>query len=69
MRNIGDAQKKLGLLGFALDPTANDAPRTEDARIESTGPPVLVIDTHEEWYAARACARVLDGRPAEAGTL
>jgi len=60
---------KLGLLGFALDPAANDAPRTEDARIESSGPPVLVIDTHEEWYAARACARVLDGRPAEAGTL
>ena len=60
---------KLGLLGILLDATANEAPRTEDARIESTGPPVLVIDTHEEWYAARACARVLDGRPAEAGTL
>jgi acetate kinase len=51
---------KLGLLGIALDVIANEAPRTEDARIESTGPPILVIDTHEEWYAARECARVLD---------
>jgi acetate kinase len=60
---------KLGVLGILLDPTANEAPRSEDARIDSTGPAVLVIDTHEEWYAARACARVLDGRLAEAGTL
>ncbi len=51
---------KLGLLGIALDPAANSAPRSDDARIESSGPPLLVIDTHEEWYAARECARVLD---------
>jgi acetate kinase len=60
---------KLGLLGIALDGTANEAARTEDGRIESTGPPILAIDTREEWYAARECARVLDGRRAEPGTL
>jgi acetate kinase len=57
---------KLGLFGIVLEPTANAAPRTEDARIESAGPPVLVIDTHEEWYAARECARVLAKRPTAA---
>jgi acetate kinase len=60
---------KLGLLGIALDPAANAAPRTEDARIESTGHPVLAIDTREAWYATRACARVLDGRFAVATIL
>jgi acetate kinase len=60
---------QLGLLGIALDATANEAPRTQDARIESTGPPILAIDTHEEWYAARACARVLDVHLTAAGTL
>ncbi len=59
---------KLGLLGIALDSSANEAPRTGDARIESMGPPILVIDTHEEWYAARACARVLDRTRTVAGT-
>jgi acetate kinase len=39
---------KLGLLGIALDAAANAAPRSQDARIESTGPAALVIDTHEE---------------------
>lgn len=61
--------RKLGLLGIALDSIANQAPRTEDARIESTGPPILVIDTHEAWYAARECARILDVHLTAAGTL
>lgn len=60
---------KLGLLGIALDATANEASRSEDARIESTGPPILAIDTYEEWYAARECARVLDVHLTAAGTL
>jgi acetate kinase len=61
--------EKLGLLGIALDSIANEAPRSEDARIDATGPPVLAIDTREEWYAARECARILDVRRTTDGTL
>jgi acetate kinase len=61
--------RKLGLLRIALDSSANEAPRTEDVRIESTGPAILVIDTHEEWYAARECARVLNAHLTAPGTL
>jgi acetate kinase len=60
---------KLRLLGIVLDLAANAKSRSEDAWIESSGPRVLVIDTHEEWYAARECARVLDGSLTVVGTL
>jgi len=60
---------RLGLLGIVLDLAANAKSRSEDAWLESSGPRVLVIDTHEEWYAARECARVLDGSLTVVGTL
>jgi acetate kinase len=49
---------QLRMLGIALDESANFALRDE-GRIETSGPPVLVVPTREEWYVARECARVL----------
>ncbi len=49
---------RLRMFGIALDETANFTLRDE-GRIATSGPPVLVVPTREEWYVARECARVL----------
>jgi acetate kinase len=49
---------RLGFLGIALDATAN-AGAGRDARIDASGPAVYALETREEWYVARACARLL----------
>jgi len=49
---------RLRMLDIALDETANVALRDE-GRIATSGPPVMVVPTREEWYVARECARVL----------
>jgi acetate kinase len=49
---------RLTILGVALDSAANRSLRGE-GRIDASGPAVLVVQTREEWYVARECARVL----------
>jgi acetate kinase len=50
--------RRLGFLGIRLDLAANEAPG-HDGRIETSGPAVFALETREEWYVARACARLL----------
>ncbi len=48
----------LRFLGIDLAPAANGA-HAGEGRIDASGPPVLVVQTCEDWYVARECARVL----------
>lgn len=50
--------ERLGFLGIVLDATTNESP-SHDAPIESRGPAVFALETREDWYIARECARVL----------
>ncbi|MBD5633101.1 MAG: acetate/propionate family kinase [Candidatus Eremiobacteraeota bacterium] len=49
---------KLRFLGIDVDARANAAVAGA-ARIDASGPPVFALETHEEWYVARECSRVL----------
>jgi len=48
----------LRFLGIEVAPAANAA-HAGEGRIDAGGSPVLVIETREDWYVARECARVL----------
>jgi acetate kinase len=49
---------KLRFARVAVEPATNET-ATGDVRIDASGPAVLVLQTREEWYVARECARVL----------
>jgi acetate kinase len=49
---------RLATLGIALDSAANGSLNGE-GRIDASGPAILVVQTREEWYVARECARAL----------
>jgi acetate kinase len=50
---------KLAMLGVRLDARKNAAASGRDARIDAGGPTIYALETNEEWYVARECARAL----------